>query len=172
MFEAHFAVQKVSVDTVFENGKPISRVVYRFETERSGRYLIFVKRYDHGFRTIEFCRKSMKLAKTRFTEMTNKNEASRIIGTVFYHMVALLKAGKADRVSFGFIGARMPNEDTRATSKRFRIYRKISANLISPRDYEQLQNDTKGYYLVLNKLSDRQAVMDIASVVYEKQEEE
>ncbi len=171
MFDSVYTVTKVSSSSSLPNEDHISRTIYRFKTNDGERYLIFVTEFPERFHTIDFCRTSQQYSKHKFTELTGQSDAIRIISTVVKLMLGLLEAGYEDTVSFGFIGARMAQEDRGKSSKRFRIYRMIMQNLIDRVKYYHLEDVTLDAYVILNARAKPDKVLQVVRQAFEKEEE-
>ena len=121
MFDDVYPVFKVTTTTAAPNQYHKSVTLYRFKSKAGERYLIDVTKYPGEFHTIDFYRRVNRYAQNQFTELTGEGDSSRILGTAVRHMAKLLTDGKEDGVSFGFVGARMPDEPVGVSSKRFRV---------------------------------------------------
>ncbi len=168
MFDSVYPVVKVTANSAFPGEDHIAQTTYRFDTSEGVRYLIYVTEYPHKFHTIDFCRNSQKRARNRFTELTSNYDSIKILSTVTRLMLQLLEKGKGDYVSFGFVGAVMPDEETKIGSKRFKLYRRIMGALISPAVYEHLQDPYSSGYVLIPNGADRENVVHTAKLVFGK----
>ncbi|WP_020567070.1 hypothetical protein [Neolewinella persica] len=172
MFKETYPVSKVTVSSALSSDYHLRTTIYRFDARDDERYLIYLKEYPEKFHTVDFCRNKAKNSRHRFTELTSKRDAIRILSTVVGLMIRLLVAGRADAVCFGFIGARMREENDEASSKRFRVYRQIMLNLIDANEFHHLEAPKRDAYLIINRKANAQKVVAVAKKAFEKDEEE
>ena len=172
MFESAYEVTKVGRQSGLHHEYHKETIIYRFDARDGERYLIYITQYPWDFHTIDFCRNRTKNSRHKWTELTGRNDAIRVLSTVVHLMIHLLKEGYQEGVSFGFIGARMAQDKEGGGSKRYKVYRKIMLNLIDRFNYIHLEDPRADAYLIVNPAADIHQVVSTAKTVFAKAEEE
>ena len=121
---------------------------YSFRGKSNKRYLVIVEEYQYSIFIVKFCLQERKIYSDRFNHLTKLNECSRVFTTIG----EIIKKIHNDNpfASFGFIGSNLPGEN-KINTKRFRIYRKIVTQVISPVHFEHRESPNNSAYLLLNR---------------------
>lgn len=149
MFDKPFPVTKINsqkkkiVDDVH-----IYEHNFFFRGKKDHRYNVIVEQYDFSTYIIKFYLNKHKNRHNRFELLTALNECSRVLCTVSRVLRELLNDDPF--ASFGFIGSPCQGEEKNNT-KRFRLYKMIVENFVSPIQFTHHTLMAKSAYLLLNK---------------------
>lgn len=142
---------------------------FKFATENNSRYFIYVQCYTDSLYIIEFFLRSdlKSKADSKYGKLTNKGNAAKIITTCFRVMIQLLQID--ENASFAFMGSPTTKDDQICESlnntKRFRIYRFVSINLLGEQSFDQFGDEKTSCYLVANKRKDTEFIKYKASEI-------
>ena len=134
----------------------IARSTYFFSTEGE-KYIIEVEEYSQNIFIIKFFPKRLKDNSKRFNMLTGENKMGKIVATCIQLVLQLLKKNRT--ASFGFIGShtydgKRKYEESKACTKRFRIYRYAVYGLIGEEAFTHYMEERNSTYLLVNNIHD------------------
>ncbi len=122
--------------------------ILTFTCRYNHQYIVNVEEYTHAVFVVKFHLKSHSLSKNKYNLTTGFNDMGRVVATCLTIMVWFLR-DKNPKASFGFIGAHSINEV--GTSKRFKIYTLLMANIFTPMKFVHYEFQKENAYLLLNR---------------------
>lgn len=140
---------------------------YKFKAEHT-EYLVKIYAYGKNLFVIEFFLRKDKDSKkeNKFGKLTHQHKASSIIFTCFDIMLSIMKENNL--ASFAFVGSSTVKDEIlleKECTKRFRIYRYASINLLGDKSFEQFGDEKTNCYLIANKLANTDEIRVLANVI-------
>jgi hypothetical protein len=154
----NFVTKKIGDDVLIEH-------TYAFRGKTGKRYIVTVEQYDYSIHIIKFCLQERKIYSDRFNQLTHLNECSRVLTTIGEIMKHVLK--KNPFASFGFVGTNLPVEEKNNT-KRFKLYRRVVSQIISPVAFEHKYSQRHSAYLLLNRNNQEIDLLNKVTVMFER----
>lgn len=136
--------------TRFKSQLPLRKFYYSFKTLKNKKYIIHIEEYEFKVYVLKFFLKSNEFSKDRFNHLTGDGESFRIISTCFLALIHIKTVIDVD-ASFGFIGAKKPDEENDEYTQRYRIYSKKGRTYFNVENFMHLNNDLNSSYLILDK---------------------
>lgn len=139
---------------------------YKFRTEHTT-YLVEIRRYVNSLYIVEFYLRTDKNNKkySKYGKLTDEGRAPQIVRTCFNIMLKILKSDQ--KANFAFIGSPTFHNDEQVesieTTRRFKIYRYVSINLLGEASFEQFGDTKTSCYLIANNLVDKLQIKKQAS---------
>ena len=124
---------------------------YSFVGQSKKRYIVLGEQFDSNVFAVKFYLAEHKFCKHKYRRLTELHECSRVITTVARIIKEL--SDKNPYASFVFIGANSLNEGKEDT-KRFRLYSKIIAGLVSPVQFEHHYSKKYSSYFMINRYTE------------------
>lgn len=121
---------------------------FSFDCRLNQRYIVNVEEYPYDMYVPKFHLKAHTDSDQKYQLLTGFNDASRVISTCIRVMLSFHKENPA--ASFGFVGINLVNE-SKETTKRFRVYRQLMINLFSPIKFSHFEYEQESAYIILNK---------------------
>lgn len=109
-------------------------------------YIVLIERYNNNVYAVKFYLKKDKKNKRKYQTLTRSNEPRTIIMSVMKIMMTYAKEHPDS--SFIFIGTNGPDE-SKANTKRFRVYRHLVNTYISQEQFTHLQDEQNSIYMLL-----------------------
>lgn len=122
--------------------------VLKFRTRCGVSYVVNVEEYGQMVFALKFYRQSLAGHDLRFKLLSGNFDAAAVLSTCVNIIGDFLS--KNPFASFAFVGAWSAGESS-ANSKRFRVYQKVVAALISPLQFEHHAYPKNSAYLLLNR---------------------
>lgn len=169
MFDSFYEfinIGKTQSDPFVKDNGLLNRLHYKFKTE-TNTYIIDVLCYKNSLYIIEFfLRKDKNNRKySRYGKLTNEKKATQIVRTCFEVMLLILKTDM--KASFAFIGSPTYQSNKQVelmdSTKRFKIYRYVSINLLGAQSFEQFGDENTSCYLIANNRIDKLLIKKQAS---------
>ena len=110
--------------------------------------MVNVEEYRQMVFVLKFYRQSLAGHESRFRLLSGNFDAGAVLSTCVNIIGQFLKGNPF--ASFAFVGAWSAGEAV-ANSKRFRVYQKVVAALISPLEFEHHAYPNNSAYLLLNR---------------------
>lgn len=125
---------------------------YRFRSEKSHHtYIVRVERYKEHSYCLKFFDKANMLSDNKFSLRTGTYEPRTIFYTLFNIMLDVLK--RDPKASFFFIGANDEKDEPGFATRRFRIYVRFVASVISWKHFEHYRYNELSLYILVNRNS-------------------
>jgi len=133
-------------------------LVYWFEDKNKVRYVVNLEKYSSHLYALKFHLFKDKKNKNKYSILTNTGNPQPVLGTCLKVLIKHFKENPySSYIIFGMAGL---NEQRNAT-KRFRIYKRILENMISPVEFEHRLSEAQSAYLLLNRnVNNQQAILD------------
>lgn len=140
---------------------------YKFKVENI-EYLSKIYAYGKNLFVVEFFLRKDKDSKkeNKFGKLTHQHKASSIIFTCFDIMLSIMKENNL--ASFAFVGSSTVKDEIlleKECTKRFRIYRYASINLLGDKSFEQFGDEKTNCYLIANKFVNVDEVRILANEI-------
>lgn len=133
---------------------------YRFKSEKSHHtYIVRVERYVEHSYCLKFFDKANMLSDNKFSLRTGTFEPRTIFYTLFNIMLDVLK--RDPKASFFFIGANDEKDEPGFVTRRFRIYVRFVASVVSWNSFKHFRVNEMSLYILAN----RQHVKDMDAYV-------
>jgi hypothetical protein len=134
-------------------------LVYWFENSSGVRYVVNLEQYFGDLFALKFHRYKDLKSKKKFTVVTGEGRPQQILRTCLNILIEHHKSNPfASYIIFGIAGE---NEE-RTLTRRFRIYKRILENMISPVEFEHRIAEMYSAYLLLNRnYSNKQELLKI-----------
>lgn len=146
MFDTHYSL--VYLGSFYSEDENVKRIFkYRFKTQKHT-YIVDVEEYKQQIFILKFYLKNHRLSDNRYSFRTNERKAMRILGTCM--KISLKIYEKYPLASFGFIGGNDIGEH-KSNNKRYRLYKKITENIFSPKKFYHYKDDKSSMYIIFNK---------------------
>lgn len=136
-------VPKVPIEHICHN--------YSFKGKSKKRYIVLAEQYDLSVFAVKFYLQEHKFCEHKYRRLSHLNECSRVITTVGNIIKEIIS--KEPFASFVFIGANSFNE-SKTETKRFKLYSKVIANLVSPVLFEHHFSIKLSSYFMINRHMD------------------
>lgn len=159
MFVTSYSFQKVKI-TEHDPLNPhlVSLTLYRFDTHKGNRYLVEVHEHDYKVFAVKFYLKKDRNNKKKYNILTNNYEWGGVFRTIFD--ICLHLHNKEHHASFAFVGAykisskksaKPPENKYTPNNQRFRIYSKMTWDLLGEDNFEHFKSEELNCYLLLNR---------------------
>lgn len=127
---------------------------FKFKTDKNIKYNVDVHEYRKDIFIAKFYQKKYESNPHKFNFLTNcgTKEASKVFRTMIEIFLFVLK--KNENISIGFIGAHViadGKEESKENTKRFRLYKIISANMVASSKFKLHYNSKKSAVFLVNK---------------------
>ena len=133
---------------------------YRFKSDKSHHtYIVRVERYIEHSYCLKFFDKANMLSENKFSLRTGTFEPRTIFYTLFNIMLDVLK--RDPKASFFFIGANDEKDEPGVATRRFRVYIRFVASVVSWKVFEHVRVNELSLYILAN----RQHVADMDSYI-------
>jgi hypothetical protein len=127
--------------------------IYTFKSKHNIKYIVNVEEYDYEVFIIKFHTKNATYSSRKYSILTEKYDARRIIFTCIKIGLEIYNDNK--NASFGFIGAPTLKEIKRVkkleNTKRFKVYSNFATFFFSPDNFNHMTNKDYSSYLLINK---------------------
>lgn len=123
---------------------------YRFKSEKSHHtYIVRVERYVEHSYCVKFFDKANMQSDNKFSLRTGTFEPRTIFYTLFNIMLDVLK--RDPKASFFFIGANDEKDEPGVATRRFRVYVRFVASVVSWKVFEHVRVNELSLYILANK---------------------
>lgn len=154
----NFRNRKVGDDVIVEHA-------YSFRGKTGKRYIVIVEQYNYFMYIVKFCLQERKFYSDRFNHLTKLNECSRVLTTIGLIIKEIHKANPF--ASFGFIGSNLP-EEGKENTKRFRLYKRVVNQVVSPVFFEHRISLKHSAYLLINRDNHEEDLLDKITSMFER----
>lgn len=130
---------------------------YRFKSSKSNHtYIVRIESYEQHVYCVKFFDKSTIGSKRKYSIRSNTFEPRTIFYTIYHIMIDVLR--KDSLASFFFIGAEDEKDIDCKSTRRYNIYRRFVASVISENLFEHYRVNDLSLYMLIN----RKSVVDTA----------
>lgn len=128
---------------------------YRFKSQKSNHtYIVRIESYEQHVYCVKFFDKSAINSKRKYSIRSNTFEARTIFYTIYHIMMDVL--GKDSLASFFFLGAEDEKDIDCKSTRRYNVYRRFVASIISDKLFEHYRvNELSLYILINRKITDK-----------------
>ncbi len=149
MFDTFFNFKLIQINPQKDKGDFITEYIFEFKTSKR-RYIIIAEEYTHKIFVIKFYPVHRKNDDWRFNLILNDYEFSPILRTCINVMLWLLK--KEPMASFGYLASPTVTKkykETKALTKRYRIYEYVIDAFIPPENFKRIINKNNSAALLI-----------------------
>jgi len=123
---------------------------YRFRSSKSNHtYIVRIEKYPRHTYCVKFFDKAVIASKRKYSIRTNTFEPRTIFYTIYHIMRDVLE--KDPLASFFFIGAEDERDEGSVSTRRYNIYRKFVASVVSERRFDHYRVNALSLYMLINK---------------------
>jgi hypothetical protein len=163
MFDSSFPFSLIQ-RTPKNTGGVLAEYVFHFRTKKR-RYIVVAEEYNHRVFAVKFYPADRKTDDHRFNIVLNDFEFAPIIRTCINVMQWLLE--KYPTASFAYVGANSitpSHTESKAFTKRYRIYRYVMDVFLNPEKFERYFSTKNSAVLLVNNINENVPALAIAMI--------